>query len=441
MLRHLIFTAGTLLAGQVFAAEAGKIIFVAGAAQVAGKAAQLNGAVQEGDLLHTGGDGYVYVKTLDNGLFILRPNTEARIVSYHIDAANPANTRIKLELLSGVARSQSGEAVKLARQNFRFNTPVAAIGVRGTDFTVFTDKDTSRVAVVSGAITISGFSGGCRADGAGPCEGAAARELSAAQKGQLLQIQRGQPAAQLMSSPSLLPDVVSPPRPDEPSGKGGTSASATEPSLDAKKNLTLQAQLPLINNTVPPDTGNQVVPPVVVPPVVEAAKPQVVSWGRWEKVIDKSPNSALAKDGASYLASNEVYVLFRSDSGAPYVLPERGSAGFALASSEAYVRDSVSQARTPASLSNGKLNVDFGKASFTTSFDVLDQATTYKLATYGSVAKDGQFTSVNQFALPSNMLVYGVLGGDGGATYLFQSNLTARRVISGVTVWSPTAAK
>lgn len=442
MLRHLVFTAAAaLLAGQVLAAEAGKIIFVAGAAQVAGKAAQLNSAVQEGDLLHTGADGYVYVKTLDNGLFILRPNTEARIVSYHIDAANPANTRIKLELLSGVARSQSGEAVKLARQNFRFNTPVAAIGVRGTDFTVFTDKDTSRVAVVSGAITVSGFSGGCRAEGSGPCEGATARELSAAQKGQLLQIQRGQAAAQLMSSPTLLPDVVSPPRPDEPSGKGGATVGSNEPSLDAKKNLTLQAQLPLLNTATPP---NPVVPdtPVTLPPVVETSPPpQVVSWGRWEKLIDKAPNSTLAKAGATYLASNEVYVLFRSDTGTPYVLPERGNVGFALASSEAYVRDSVTQARTAATLSNGQLNVDFGKAAFTTSFDVLDQATTYKLATFGNVTKDGQFTSVNQYALPSNMLVYGALSGDGSASYLFQSNLTARRVISGVTVWAPTAAK
>ena len=438
MLRQFVFIAtAALLAGQVLAEEAGKIIFVAGAAEVAGKAAQLNGSVQEGELLHTGADGYVYIKTLDKGLFILRPNTEARIVSYHIDAANPANTRIKLELLSGVARSQSGEAVKLARQNFRFNTPVAAIGVRGTDFTVFTDKDTSRVAVVSGAITVSGLAGGCRAEGTGPCEGAAARELSAAQKGQLLQIQRGQAAPQLLSSPSLLPDVASPPRPDE--GKSSQAGGANEPSLDAKKNLSLQSQL--VINTAQPVAPVVPVVPVTPPPVVEITPPQVVSWGRWETLLDKAPNSTLSKDGASRLATNEVYVLFRSDQGAPYVLPERGSAGFVLASSEAYVRDSQTQARTAATLQNGQLNVDFGKASFTTSFDVTDQATLYKLATFGSVTKDGQFTSVNQFSLPSNMLVYGALSGDGGATYLFQSNLTARRVISGVTVWSPGAAK
>jgi hypothetical protein len=125
-------------------------------------------------MLSTGGDGFIYIKTVDNGLFILRPATQARIAAYHVDAKNPANTHVKFELLSGVARSKSGDAVKQARQNFRFNTPVAAIGVRGTDFTVFTDNDTSRVAVISGGVVVSGFSGACRPEGAGPCEGAPA---------------------------------------------------------------------------------------------------------------------------------------------------------------------------------------------------------------------------------------------------------------------------
>jgi hypothetical protein len=92
-------------------------------------------------------------------------------------------------------------------------------------------------------------------------------------------------------------------------------------------------------------------------------------------------------------------------------------------------------------MQNGQLNVDFAKASFATSFDVTDQSMLYKMATFGSVTKDGQFTSVNQFNAQSNMLVYGVLGGDGGATYLFQGNLTPRRVISGVTVWTPNVAR
>ena len=250
MLRKLIIVTCLALAAQAAqAAQAGKVIFVAGKALAADRAMVLGAPVNEGELLTTGADGYVYVKTIDNGLFILRPNTRARIATYHVDKVNPANTRIKLELLNGVARSQSGEAVKLARQNFRFNTPVAAIGVRGTDFTVFTDANVSRVVVLSGGVTVSGFFGACRPDGIGPCEGSASRDLAASQKGQLLQIQRGQASAQLVSGATLSPDVMVPPRIDEPVVKDASSApvsgvSGSGPTLDPLKPIFRQGRVP-----------------------------------------------------------------------------------------------------------------------------------------------------------------------------------------------------
>ncbi|MGV7208638.1 FecR domain-containing protein [Oxalobacteraceae bacterium A2-2] len=274
MLRQLFAAVAVLAMPLVHAAEAGKIIFATGKAQVAERAAALDDAVQEGELLTTGADGYIYIRTVDKGLFILRPNTRARIATYHIDAKNPANTRIKLELLSGVARSQSGDAVKLARQNFRFNTPVAAIGVRGTDFTVFTDQDTSRVTVLSGGITISGFGGACQPQGIGPCDGTAARDLSAAQKGQLLQVQRGQATPQLLPSTiTLAPDVVAPPRSDEPikTATTTTTTTAVQPILDAQKTVTLQQQVASagLTNGGKTTTTEPPAPIVTVPPVTE----------------------------------------------------------------------------------------------------------------------------------------------------------------------------
>jgi hypothetical protein len=243
MFRSLFIISSLALAAQAHAAEAGKVIFVAGNAQVAERPAAEGLPVREGEMLSTGADGFLYVKTIDNGLFILRPGTKARIVAYYVDAKNPSNTHIKLELLSGVARSKSGDAVKLARQNFRFNTPVAAIGVRGTDFTVWTDQNTSNVAVLTGGVVVSGFAGTCRPEGGGPCGGAGSRELSASQRGQLLQIKRGQAEPQLLQGASNAPDQVSPPRADEPLAKNG----ASEPVLDAKKSESLNqmvAQLP-----------------------------------------------------------------------------------------------------------------------------------------------------------------------------------------------------
>ncbi len=129
MLRQ-IFTTALLLAAASSAAagEAARVVFVAGDAQIATHQLALGDAVNEGDEIATGTDGYVYMKTIDAGFLILRPNSRAHITAYHIDSQTPANNRVKLELLSGVARSISGLGVKQARQNFRFNTPVAAIG-------------------------------------------------------------------------------------------------------------------------------------------------------------------------------------------------------------------------------------------------------------------------------------------------------------------------
>lgn len=454
-MRKLMFMAGALLlAHAAHAEQAGKVIFVAGSAKIAAANAALNAPVGEGELLSTGNDGYIYIKTIDNGLFILRPNSQARIATYHIDAANPSNTRIKLELLSGVARSQSGQAVKLARQNFRFNTPVAAIGVRGTDFTVFTDQDTSRVTVLSGGITMSGFAGACRPEGTGPCEGNTARELTAAQRGQLLQMQRGQVSPQLLVGNSLLaPDTVAPPRTDEPGKNGGGSAS-NEPSLDPKKTLSLQDKV--AQTAVPPpplvddSKNNQMPPPVVVTPPVDPVDPVVppppppptpqppkeVSWGRWTAVADQAPTSGLSKAGAERVAVTDDYVLFRSRSGAAFVPPEKGSVAFSMASGEGYVRDIGSTVKTPVVLQNGELSFDFGKATFATRFDVQTPASeTFKMASEGKVGSDGIFSSVNRNLPNANMSVTGVITDLNGAAYIFQGSPDPRRVVNGITTW------
>lgn len=461
MRKLITLVASLLLAHAAHAAEAGKIIFVAGAAQVASNAAALNAPVNEGELLTTGADGYIYIKTIDNGLFILRPNTQARIAAYHIDNANPANTRIKLELISGVARSQSGQAVKLARQNFRFNTPVAAIGVRGTDFTVFTDNETSRVTVLSGGITMSGFANGCRPEGTGPCEGAMARELSAAQRGQLLQLQRGQAAPQLLQgNTSLAPDLVAPPRPDEPgkaTASGGATAT-TEPSLDPKKDVTIKqekanqqavAQQPTTKPTTPTESVTEPVtplPPVApvtpvtpvtpVVPEVPAVPPKEVSWGRYTAIADQPATTGLSKAGSDRLGMTEDFVLFRSRTGSTFVAPVQGSASFSLASSEAYIRNLDGTGKTAASLQNGVLSFEFASSTFSTQLDVVSPSSdVYKLATTGKVSADGQFSSLSNNSKTNNMSVTGALTDLANAAYIFQGSPDTKHVVNGVTSW------
>jgi hypothetical protein len=474
--RLLVMIASALVAAHAHAGEAGKVIFAAGAVQVAGNAGIEGAAVQEGELLTTGKDGFLYIKTIDNGLFILRPNTSARIVAYHIDRRNPGNTRVKLELISGTARSKSGDAVKLARQNFRFNTPVAAIGVRGTDFTVYTDQETSRVAVLTGGVVVSGFAGACHPEGAGPCEGAASRELFAAQRGQLLQVKRGVSAPQLLQSSGNGADQLVSPRADEPVAKVN---SPTAPILDARKSDTLDK---LVSNTAPPQPAAPVIlpgvtppgvsplpaapvpqvpvagvpatPPAVVPPAVtlppvtpplaEPVLPErALQWGRFVDLANSPASIPFSgPEGSERLIKGD-YVIFRT-AGRPYVTPERGSASFTLKGGEATLRfDGAGQDVLLGQVSNGLLQVDFGKGSFVTSFDVISGAETYRMLADGIVASNGRFGNgaYDRAMRPqsNNMDVDGVLSHtDGGsAAYLFRRRIDDLRLtIDGVTKWS-----
>lgn len=444
-------------AGAAVAGEAGRIVFVSGEARAGDKVAVLGEAVREGDELVTGKDGYIYLKTVDDGLLILRPASRARIDAYHIDGANPANTRVKLELLSGVARSVSGKGVKAARQNFRFNTPVAAIGVRGTDFTVFTDQQTSNVTVLAGAIVVSGFGGTCAPGGAGPCEHAASRELAAGQMGQMLQVRRGQAEPKLMSAGSVAPNVVAPPRADEPLARSGgatPAASAADASLDpfkadsllqqvARANVSPPAQPPALPPPAPPAPPSDPLPPVTtevpsVKPEVPALPDSKIVWGRWAAAAGNGANvdaDAMTAAGAQRVATNKYYSIYRTK-GADWQTPLQGSAGFSLRQGEAAVLNDATGAISAATMENGKLLVDFSTASFNTSFDLLTGQERFNLKAVGSVARNGQLGGSAINYGNTNMSVNGTLGSQNDAAYLFYSRLDSARSVNGVTYWT-----
>jgi hypothetical protein len=458
MLRHFIVALCLALSLPVsaLASEAGRVVFVVGQVQLAHKPAVLDAAVQEGDELQTGADGYVYMKTVDSGFLILRPNSKARITTYHVDTVNAANTHVKLELLEGTARSISGQAVKHARQNFRFNTPVAAIGVRGTDFIVFTDQQTSRVAVVSGGVVVSGFAGACGPDGGGPCEGAASRELFAGQSGMLLQVQRGQTVPQLLRNPQLSPDLSAPPRADEPVGKPpvATTGTLTAPdvSLDAQKG----SNLPVSNKPIvvqnPDPTTTPVTPPVAVPdpvvvvdpapstaplpppPVVKSA-PEVM-WGRWQAVAGVAPDpTVLANLKDSKFANGFVvgaYAIKRL-ADATFVLPHEGTASFVLADSEVTLQK-TGEAAVFGKVDNARLNINFVDRSFSTALTVTGGGNQLNVVGNGDISLKGELIS----SPISGALIRGYLGGAHveEAGYVFQSLNSPTLTAAGATHWS-----
>ena len=452
MLRSVCVFAALLAAQFAHAGEAGQVIFVAGKAQIVDRPATLGLGVQEGELMKTGADGFIYIKTVDNGLFILRPNSSARITTYQVDSANPAKTQVKLELLSGVARAKSGDAVKAARQNFRFNTPVAAIGVRGTDFTVFTDQNETRVAVISGGVVVSGFGAGCTPDGGGPCEGKASVELFAAQRGKLLQVQRGA-APTIVPAGVLSPDNVSPARPDEPTAKaGGVGVLPLALNLDAQKGNALKvvagqnaAEVPTVTAPAEPPVVSPelpvVTPPiVVVPPVVTPeAAPSGIVWGRWQALAATPAkfNLISQKAKSELIAINGNYALFRTP-GSDYVAAEKGNIAFKLQESEAFVTTNSDGLKkvSQAAVLGGKLAVDFGARTYATNLDMTSNADKFTMRSDGRITSDGRmFGNVPTGA--GMMNVQGLLSNENGgsAAYIFDGKVDDKRTINGAAYW------
>lgn len=122
---------------------------------------QTGAAIYPGDIIHTRASGHAHLRFIDGALMSVRPASRLTIEAYNYDPKIPANNRVSFKLEEGIARSISGKAAKDARENFRMNTPVAAIGVRGTDFIVHTNLERTRALVTEGGIVLSGLDTGC----------------------------------------------------------------------------------------------------------------------------------------------------------------------------------------------------------------------------------------------------------------------------------------
>ncbi|HQT03206.1 MAG TPA: FecR family protein, partial [Thiotrichales bacterium] len=126
--------------------------------------------VRVGERLITAEGAQLHLQFIDQAKLVLRANSSLLIEAYRYDPTNPSNHRVKYRLESGMVRSLTGLAGEQNKSSFRLNTPLAAIGIRGTDFVVSTNDEQTRVAVISGAVSVSALNDVCMAAGFGACE-------------------------------------------------------------------------------------------------------------------------------------------------------------------------------------------------------------------------------------------------------------------------------
>ena len=122
----------------------------------------------QNDALITGKNSFIHVKMVDDALISIRPQSHLQINCYQ-GTAEQGEACLKFTLLKGQVRKVSGKIGKESPTQYRLNTPVAAIGIRGTDYIASVQGGMSLVKVMQGAISVTPFVEGCTAQGFGEC--------------------------------------------------------------------------------------------------------------------------------------------------------------------------------------------------------------------------------------------------------------------------------
>jgi hypothetical protein len=374
--------------------------------------------ILEGQVLITGTDGYLYINTVDKGFISLRPNTKVTVELYRYNANQPKDTQIRLHLHHGVMRSISGQGAQAARDKYRLNTPVAAIGIRGTDYTVFASMDTTRVTVRSGGVAMAPLVNGCVAQALGPCEGLSTVDLNAQSAQQLLQLSKGERRPTILDNPELRPDRLSPPRNDE------------LPKSQTIKSDSSSAEVGKALAATPLETK-------IAPYIVQSTIPEIshVQWGRWQEVAHLSVTDidAVLTNQRELTTLMGPYFLSR-DRHPVVTMPKGGSYQFTLKDYEAHVLNNTTRTATQAQITDPSLLINFDNRSFVTNFNVVTKEQTVNVSTQGGVSLEGQL--VNQ-PFVGNATVRGALAGANAeqAGLIFNRPIDSSSSAIGATRW------
>ena len=402
----------------------GETVFVRGEVTVRGtdgteRALKAGDRVQPGEVLQAGSAGYAHLRFPDGGFVGLRPGTRFVVESYATDERAEGGVNVRYRLDAGSVRAITGDSIERNKSRFRLNTPVAAVGVRGTDYVVQTTERLTRASVNTGAIVLAPFGNGCEASGLGACNTSSALALAAGNNGAYIEYQAGARAPELKKSatPGLTP--ATPDEPAAPRRRDNVVAPSEAPAVSAVAS-TATAD----NNAARAlaETAAAEIPPRIPPEVV---------WGRWTEVAGGAPTAAVhASQGYRGVFANPSFGLFSRQ--ALTDMPVFGSVAFGLTGAEAELRSAGGV--TPVAVTDGTLSIDFGARQFDTRLTVTAPGLDDRLNASGRVSSVGYLIGD---AARSSMQVLGVLAGPQArdAGYLFERAYGDGSTLFGATTW------
>ena len=226
--------------------------------------------IRVGDRIETQAGGHVHLRFVDGGRLSIRPASSLQVEDYSHSERAPQSGSIKFRLDEGVVRSITGSWGEAARDRFRLNTPVAAIGVKGTDFVVKSDGEKTSASVFTGAIMLTPLLNGCSKT-VGPCLNGSEKLLSEDMKGQMLEFSRQQSAPQLVPAVDLLARNARPNLGNEVAIRMEKSLPTEDSQALARASKTVESEVrasAVVAGIVPALPVAPPAPPVEVPVVV-----------------------------------------------------------------------------------------------------------------------------------------------------------------------------
>ncbi len=404
-------------------------------------------AVRVGDRLYTEAGGHVHVRFVDDALVSVRPSSTLDIVRYDYDAKNPSDSAVKFELSEGVARAISGEAAKSARQRFRLNTPIAAIGVRGTDFVVSADALSTRALVNEGSIVVAPFSSECSVEALGPCAADAVEitqnTLQAVEVNQLASTPQLVASASARVRTALRGSDTQAAAADI--ATGDIAATETQPASDTADSTDVYVEsvandkLVVAETTAAATVATAAEPepldftPAAALTAVTMADSQLV-WGRWSDTDSGDDLFSIAASDARVdrkptISNLNGSILYRSEPNGARIDSALSQVSFDLSAAQAFF-DSAS-GKFAMRVGGGALSLDFIERSFNTALN-LDHAATGAIdfTASGSIL-DGGYLRLRS----DSQNVLGAVSTDGTeASYYFDQQIGSG-TISGITLW------
>jgi hypothetical protein len=406
---------------------------------------QVGDALREQDRLVTGANALLMVMFVDQARLSLRADTEVLIRHYRIDPAGAA-TQLDMELVRGTVRQISGEAARRQPERYRLNTPIATIGVRGTDFLARASSSKVETYVHEGTIVVLPPTDQCRVDCpvlAFSSAGDARRYLQVLPSGTIERAHVPPEDVERLfgiraATSREREPVANSGRSGPAAGVQGTSSSlpVIMPLIFADPQATGGTRLPESHPTVSVPAAAPVAPVFVAPDITLAPLPTTLVWGRFNEPLQIPLTLVLSYDQARqgrHVTVGELsqYALWRSG-GAGTITPAlTGQATFSLSAAQAFYRTTAGT--EVATVGSARLTADFDLARFsTTLFMSTATGVSTTLTATGLINDEGLFLSL---APDGSQRVAGAFSRNGvEAGYLF-NKIVGNGVFQGVTLW------